>query len=77
LSLPTLAKLGTTGEVPQTLAHAYVELSRMHVSAGRAHSTAMRAKLGCMDRDDDAHGKRTVECDWRKRGLGLGETNHI
>ena len=31
----------------------------MHVSAGRAHSTAMRAMiLGCMDRDDDdAHGK--------------------
>ena len=45
-----------------------------HASAGRAHSTAMRAMLGCMDRDDDAHGKRTVECDWRKRGWGLGET---
>ena len=49
----------------------------IHVSAGRAHSTAMRAMLGCMDRDDDAHGKRTVECDWRRRGWGLGETNRI
>ena len=48
-----------------------------HASAGRAHSTAMRAMLGCMDRDDDAHGKRTVECDWRKRRWGLGEPTHI
>ena len=42
----------------------------MHASVGRTHSTAMRAMiLACME--------RTVECDWRKRGWGLGEPTHI
>jgi hypothetical protein len=77
LSLPTLAKLGTTGEVPQTLAHARVELSRMHTCEcpGRAHSTAIRATLGCMDRDADAHGKTHGRVRLAETGVGIGGTN--
>lgn len=47
----------------------------IHASAGRAHSTAMRAMLGCMDRDDDAHGKTHGRVRLAETGVGIGGTN--
>ena len=69
LSLPTLAKLGTTGEVPQTLAHARVELSRMHTCECRASSQHRHAS------DDiglhGAHGRVRLA----ETGVGIRGTN--
>ena len=69
LSLPTLAKLGTTGEVPQTLAHACVELSRMHTCECRANSQHRHAS------DDiglhGAHGRVRLA----ETGVGTRGTN--
>ena len=42
---------------------------------GRAHSTAIRATLGCMDRDDDAHGKTHGRVRLAETGVGIGGTN--
>jgi hypothetical protein len=71
LSLPTLAHDRCSAANACPCPRGAIPYAYMRVS-GRAHSTAMRAMtLACMDRDDDAHGKRTVECDWRKRGWGV------
>ena len=42
---------------------------------GRAHSTAIRATLGCMDRDDDAHGKTHGRVRLAETGVGIRGTN--
>ena len=43
--------------------------------AGRAHCTAMRAMLGCLDRDDNAHGKTHGRVRLAETGVGIGGTN--
>jgi hypothetical protein len=48
-----------------------------HTCALRLTAPPCERHLGCMDRDDGAHGKRTAECDGRRRGWGLGEPTHI
>ena len=68
LSLPTLAKLGTTGEVPQTLAHARVELSRMHTCECRASSQHRHAS------DVGLHGSRRRRARQTHGRVRLAET---
>jgi hypothetical protein len=60
-----------TGKLPQTRAHAFVAPSHMYVSAGQAYNNAMRADLGCMDFDDDAHGHSTAQVRLTETGEGM------
>jgi hypothetical protein len=45
LSLPTLAKLGNTGEVPQALAHAHPQALTQHSLSAGAQATAYESYM--------------------------------